>query len=98
MPDGGEGVRRNMDLFDVGTRVILKASHLEIRGTVVSHVDDGDTQIANIEEFLTIRTDAGMLYTFQGHDDCLRPRAKTLRKYGRFYAKKDLTPIVAGNN
>ena len=71
-----------------GTRVLLISKKLTIKGIVISHDDDSDTQIANIEECLLIETPVGIKYSFCGNGG-LRPRAKSLRKYGKFYAKVD---------
>lgn len=71
--------------FSIGDKVILKSKKITLHGVVLSHTDDSDSQIANIEEYLTIRTDDNKVYSFQGKDS-LRPKAKSLQKCGRFHA------------
>jgi len=79
-----------MNLFyKTGTRVQLVGKGIVLTGTVLLHDDDSNTQIGNVEECITIKTDDGKVYTFQGKD-ALRPRAKSLRKYGHFYIKSAL--------
>lgn len=82
--------------FKEGVRVKLVSKRLTIKGVVISHDDDSDTQIGNIEEYLKIKADNGTVYMFQGNGS-LRPRAKSLRKYGHFYAVQDMEASATDN-
>ena len=93
--------RGSMADFSVGTRVVLKAKHFEFHGEVVAYDNDFDTQIANVEDFYTVKADeTGISYAFAGPDaQFLRGRSRTMKKHGRFYMVREdsMVPIVGQN-
>jgi hypothetical protein len=75
--------------FKCGDKVIFykNKSHLVVFGEIISHDDDSDEYIANVEEWIKIKTHIGDLAARGRHGNfCFT--GKSLRRFGNFKVKK----------